>query len=73
MTPPSVSNLAEDIHDSLLDLPLEHEQARCAAEEVHGVFEEAGLLEEDGLAVRGEQRVFLGRRGEGLVGRVRVA
>lgn len=66
-------HLAEDIEDRLLDLALEHQQAGRAPEEVHGVLEEAGLLEEDRLAVRGEQGVFLGRCGERLVGGVRVA
>ena len=65
-------DLAELIENRRLHRALHCFHARRAAQHIHSVFENAGLLEQDCLPVRGEPDPFFARRRERFVRAVRM-
>ena len=66
-------DLPEFLQHRFLHRALDRLHSGRTAQHVHGVFKDAGLIEQDGLAVRGETNPFFARGGERLVRTVGMA
>ena len=67
ITPPSRSISRNSSRIAVLDRALDRLHSGRTAQHVHGVLKDAGLLEQDRLAVGGQADPFFARRGERLV------